>query len=160
MKNRTFSRRTILEAGAFALPMMAGLPEIAGAHPQAGLSAKNEEVIRKWYAAWEVKDWRPLDALLAEDFTFSSAAGDDHISKSVFKTRCWESNIDFMKRFDLDLVCGSGNEALVLYTGRTKVGRSFRNVEHLRLRDGKLIEMVCYFGEQSSFPAGLIAKPS
>ena len=44
-------------------------------------------VVRKWYASWEKKDWGPVDSLLADNFTFTSAAGDDHISKSTFKTR-------------------------------------------------------------------------
>jgi ketosteroid isomerase-like protein len=45
----------------------------------------NEEVVRKWYAAWEKEDWGPVDSLLADNFTFTSAAGDDHISKSTFQ---------------------------------------------------------------------------
>jgi len=103
MKNRAMSRRTILE-GACALAAAAGIPQ--SAHAETGLSAKSDETIRKWYAAWEKKDWRPVDTLLADDFTFTSAAGDDHINKSTFKTRCWESQIDFIERFDLQRVFG------------------------------------------------------
>ena len=44
-----------------------------------------------------IRTWRTFNALLAEDFTFSSAAGDDHISKSTFKTQCWDTQINFMK---------------------------------------------------------------
>ena len=98
------SRRTILEAGACALAAAAGIPQIASAHAETGLSPKSDETIRKWYAAWEKKDWRPVDILLADDFTFTSAAGDDHISKSAFKTQCWETQIDFIERFDLQRV--------------------------------------------------------
>jgi hypothetical protein len=32
-----------------------------------------EEIVRRWYKAWEKKDWGPLDALLAESFTFSQS---------------------------------------------------------------------------------------
>jgi hypothetical protein len=84
MKNKVVSRRTILE-GACALAAAAGIPQIASADAKTGLSPKSEETIRKWYAAWEKKDWRPVDILLADDFTFTSAAGDDHISKSASK---------------------------------------------------------------------------
>ena len=45
---------------------------------------------RRYYKAWEKKDWGPIDVLLAENFTFTSANKDDHISKSAFKTQCWE----------------------------------------------------------------------
>jgi len=53
-----------------------------------GQNAANDEIVRKYYAAWENKDLDSFNALLADNFTFSSAAGDDHISKSTFKTQC------------------------------------------------------------------------
>jgi ketosteroid isomerase-like protein len=155
MKNRTMSRRTILQAGACALPAAAGIPQIASANAETGLSPKNDETIRKWYAAWEKKDWHPVDILLTDDFTFTSAAGDDHISKSAFKAQCWETQIDFIERFDLQRVFGRGNEAFVLYVCRTKNGKAFRNVEYLRLRDDKVAAIECYFGAQSSFPSAV-----
>jgi ketosteroid isomerase-like protein len=148
-------RRMILEAGACALAAAAGIPQIASAREKTGLSSKSDETIRKWYAAWEKKDWRPLDILLADDFTFTSAAGDDHIDKSTFKTRCWESQIDFIDRFDLQRVFGSGNEAFVMYVCRTKNAKTFRNVEYVQLRDDKVAAIECYFGAQSSFPSAV-----
>ena len=149
------SRRTILEAGAFALVAAAGVPQIAGARAETGLSPKSAETIRKWYAAWEQKDWHPVDILLADDFTFTSAAGDDHISKSSFKAKCWETQIDFIERFDLQRVFGSGNEAFVMYVCRINGGKTFRNVEYFRLKDDKVEAIECYFGAQSSFPSAV-----
>src|ERR1700690_3218491 len=154
MKNRAMSRRMILEAGACTL-VAGGIPKIASAHAESGLSPKSDETIRKWYAAWEKKDWRPVDNLLTDNFTFTSAAGDDHISMSAFKTKCWESQIDFIERFDLQRVFGSGNEAFVMYVFRTKNGKTFRNVEYFRLRDDKVEAIECYFGAQSSFPSAV-----
>jgi ketosteroid isomerase-like protein len=115
----------------------------------------NEEIIRKYYAAWEKKDWGPIDILLANNFTFTSANHDDHISKSAFKTRCWESQIDFIERFELERVIGSGNEAFVKYLCWTRNGKSFRNVEYLRFRNEKVEAIECYFGEPSSFPSAV-----
>jgi ketosteroid isomerase-like protein len=158
MRTKTVSRRTVLGAGACALATTAGSPPIASAHAESGLSPKRDEVIRKWYAAWEKRDWRPVDILLADNFTFTSAAGDDHISKSAFKAQCWESQIDFIDRFDLQRVFGTSNEAFVMYVCRTKNGKTFRNVEYLRLRDDKVEAIECYFGAQSSFPSAVSAK--
>jgi hypothetical protein len=155
MKNRAMSRRTILQAGACALAAAGGIPQTVTAHAKSGISPKSDEAIRKWYAAWEQKDWHPVDILLADDFTFSSAAGDDHISKSAFKAQCWQTQINFIERFDLQRVFGSGNEAFVMYVCRTKNGKSFRNVEYLRLKDDKVEAIECYFGEQSSFPSAV-----
>jgi len=155
MKNKAMSRRTILEVGVCALAAATGIPQTGSAHAENGLSPKSDETIRKWYAAWEKKDWRPVDILLADDFTFTSAAGDDHISKSAFKAQCWESQIDFIDRFDLQRVFGRGNEAFVMYVCRTKNGKTLRNVEYIRLNDGKVEAIECYFGAQSSFPSAV-----
>jgi len=149
------SRRQLLGAGTCALTGAVSLPGLASAPSAKGLSAAKEQVIRKWYAAWEQKDWGPVDALLSDDFTFTSANGDDHISKSVFKTRCWESQIGFIERFELERVIGNGNDAFVKYRCITKNGKSFKNVEYLRLTDEKVEAIECYFGEQSSFPSAV-----
>jgi ketosteroid isomerase-like protein len=159
MTRIAMSRRSLLQAGACALAGTAGFPAVASAHASMGLSTTKEEVIRKWYAAWEKKDWGPVDALLADNFTFTSAAGDDHISKSVFKTRCWETQIDFIERFELERVIGNGNEAFVKYLCRTRNGKSFRNVEYLRITDEKVEAIECYFGTQASFPSAVSAGP-
>jgi ketosteroid isomerase-like protein len=155
MRMGAMSRRTVLGSGVGALTAAAIFPPSVSAHADAGLRPKGEEIIRQYYAAWEQKDWRPFDILLADDFTFTSAAGDDHISKSAFKVQCWGSQIDFIDRFDLQRVFGSGNEAFVMYVCRTKNGKTFRNVEYLRLRDDKLEAIECYFGAQSSFPSAV-----
>ena len=155
MRSRAMSRRTILQAGACALAAAVSVPQTASAKVETGLSPKNEATIRKWYAAWEKNDWHPVDILLADDFTFSSAAGDDHISKSAFKAQCWETQINFIERFDLLRVFGSGNEAFVLYVCRTKNGKTFRNVEYIRLRNEQLEAIECYFGALSSFPSAV-----
>ena len=102
MRTRAMSRRTVLEAGVCAMAATAAIPGAAGAHAETGLSPKKEETIRKYYAAWEQRDWHPIDILLADNFTFSSANNDDHISKSTFKARCWQSQIDFIERFELE----------------------------------------------------------
>ena len=153
MTRITVSRRNLFTTGACALVGAVSLPATAGALGEQ--NAANEELIRRWYAGWEKKDWGPLDRLLADDFTFSSAAGDDHISKATFKSRCWESNIDFIKKIDLERVTTGADDAFVKYLCHTKNGKSFRNVEYLRLRNGKLESIECYFGSESSFPSAV-----
>jgi ketosteroid isomerase-like protein len=158
VRTKTVSRRTVLGAGVCALTTMADIPTIKSARAEAGLNPKNEDAIRKYYAAWEKKDWRLFDVLLTDDFTFTSANNDDHISKSAFKAQCWESQKDFIEQFDLQRLFGRGNEAFVMYLGRTKNGKTFRNVEYLRLRDDKVEAIECYFGAQSSFPSAVSAR--
>jgi hypothetical protein len=151
------SRRKLLEAGACALAGAAAFSATASARAGTGSSTTTEEIIRKWYKTWAVekKDWVPFDVLLADNFTFSSAAGDDHISKSAFKTNCWDTQINFIDRFDLERVFGNGNEAFVKYLCYTKNGKSFRNVEYFQIRDGKIEAIECYFGGKDTFPSAV-----
>jgi SnoaL-like domain len=154
MKESSMSRRAAIGAGVCALAAVS-VPLRANAHTAAALSPKAEEIVRKYYAAWEQTDWRPFDLLLADNFTFTSAAGDDHISRSTFQVKCWGSQKDFIERFDLVRVFGSGNEAFVLYVCHTKNGKTLSNVEYLRLAHDKVESIECYFGAQSSFPSAV-----
>jgi ketosteroid isomerase-like protein len=149
------SRRNLLATGACALVGAVSLPGPASASALGRQNLTNEEIVRKWYAAWEQKDWGPVDSLLADNFTFSSAAGDDHISKSAFKEQCWKTQINFIKHFDLERVSTGADDAFVKYLCHTTNGKSFRNVEYLRIKNGQLQSMECYFGAQSSFPSAV-----
>jgi ketosteroid isomerase-like protein len=151
------TRRSLLETGACAMIGAVSLLGPASASALEGQNLTNEELVRKWYAAWEKRDWGPVDSLLAENFTFTSAAGDDHISKSAFKAQCWETQIDFIKHFDLERITTGAEDAFVKYLCHTKDGKSFRNVEYLRIMNGKLQSIECYFGAQSSFPSAVSA---
>jgi ketosteroid isomerase-like protein len=155
MTRITMQRRNLLATGACALVGAVTLPGLARASALGGEDLTNEEIIRKWYAAWEKKDLGTFNMLLADSFTFTSAAGDDHISKSTFKTQCWDTQVDFIAHFDLERVTTGAEDAFVKYLCHTKNGKSFRNVEYLRIKNGRLESIECYFGAQSSFPSAV-----
>src|SRR5580698_9614071 len=120
MEQATVSRRKLLAVGTAALLVSASLPEVARAATPEKQDQPNEELIRNWYDAWKRKDLATFDALLADDFTFTSAAGDDHISKSKFKTQCWDTQINFIDHFDLERISASADDAFVKYLCYTK----------------------------------------
>ena len=155
MIRTTVSRGNLLATGTCALLVAVSLPGPASASALGGQNLTKEEIIRKWYAAWEKKDLGTFDILLADNFTFTSAAGDDHISKSAFKAQCWNTQVDFIEHFDLERITTGADDAFVKYLCHTKNGKSFRNVEYLRIRNGKLESIECYFGAQSSFPSAV-----
>jgi ketosteroid isomerase-like protein len=155
MTTMTVSRRRLIATGACAVAGAVALPGAKRANASREENVANEEIIRRWYAAWENKDLATFNELLADDFTFSSAAGDDHISKSTFKTRCWDTQVDFIKHFDLERVSTGTDDAFVKYLCHTKNGKAFRNVEYLRIANGKLESIECYFGAESSFPSAV-----
>ena len=155
MTRITLSRRNLLATGAGAVVGASSLPGRTSASASVEQNLANEELVRKWYAAWDQKDWGPVDILLADDFTFTSASGDDHISKSTFKARCWQTQIPFINHFDLEQIATGADDAFVKYLCHTTNGKSFRNVEYLRIKNGKLESIECYFGAQSSFPSAV-----
>jgi hypothetical protein len=162
MSVSAMSRRNIFRAGACALAGTTLLTKAASADAPDGDTSANEAVIRRWYKAWEKKDndWGPFDAILADDFTFTSTDGNDHISKAAFKKTCWEPNIAFIKQSDLELVLVRGDEALVKYLCHTMNGKSFRNVEYIRLQNQKFTAMECYFGGNLTYPSAVSAQKS
>jgi ketosteroid isomerase-like protein len=123
----------------------------AGFAQKSPVLAKNEKVVREYYAAYEKKDWHMLESILADGFTFTSPAGDDHINLKLYKERCWP-NSDNTKRFDLKYVLVDGDVAFVLYDGWTNDGKLFRNTERFKLKDGKIEENECFFGAGVNFP--------
>ena len=155
MTRMTVSRRKLFATGACALAGAVALPGPEKASALRAQNSANEEIVRKWYAAWENKDLDTFNTLLADNFTFTSAAGDDHISKSTFKTQCWDTQVDFIQHFDLERITTGADDAFVKYLCHTKNGKAFRNVEYLRIANGKLESIECYFGAQSSFPSAV-----
>lgn len=115
----------------------------------------NAKLIRAYYAGWENKDWSVVDGFLSGKFTFCSAAGDDHISKSAFKEGCWDTQANHIDRFDLESVLAdeNGADAFVKYLCHTKKGTSFRNIEYFRFADSKINAIECYFGGNLGYPS-------
>src|ERR1700686_2804837 len=148
-------RRNLLATGACALVGAVTLPGLARASALGGPDLTNEEIIRKWYAAWEKKDLGTFNMLLADNFTFTSAAGDDHIGKRTFKTQCWDPQGECIGPVDLGRITTGAGDAFVKYLCHTKHGKSFRNVEYLRIKIGRLESIEGYFGAQSTFPSAV-----
>lgn len=155
MTKTTMPRRNLFATAVSALFGVMTLPKLAKASTLGAPDSTNEDIVRKWYAAWDNKDLATFNMLLADNFTFSSAAGDDHISKSRFKTQCWDTQVDFIGHFDLERITTGADDAFVKYLCHTKNGKSFRNVEYLRFKNGQLESIECYFGAESSFPSAV-----
>jgi glutathione S-transferase len=152
--SKAMSRRTLFALAAGASATTALAPDAASARAPLSKGAKNEMLVRKWFKLWEDEktNWAPYEAMLADDFTFTSAAPDDHISRAAFKKRCWETQIGAIGRFDLELVMAKGDLVVVKYLGRTKSGKAFRNVELHQLRGRQIASIECYFGGPAGYP--------
>jgi ketosteroid isomerase-like protein len=154
MNKRSISRRFMLRESACALVAAAAAPGVVRARTQAGLNPEVVRTVRRYYAAWQNGNWHSMDLLLTDNFTFTSPK--DHDGKGLFKTRCWDPNVNLIGRFDLQLIAGVGDDALVMYVCNIKGGKEIENVEHLHIRHGKIESVRCYFGEENSYPAAVI----
>jgi len=112
---------------------------------------KKQQTIKEYYAAYEKKDWHILQMILADGFTFTSPAGDDHIDLKTYKERCWP-NSEHVRRFDLEKIMIDGDDAFVTYNGWTTDGKLFRNTERFKFKEGKIKENECFFGPGKNFP--------
>ena len=110
-----------------------------------------EKLIKQYYNAYVQKDWHMLETILADGFTFTSPAGDDHINLKVYKERCWP-NSENTKSFVLERVMIDGDDAYATYNGYTNDGKLFRNTELFTFKDGKITSNECFFGTGVSFP--------
>jgi ketosteroid isomerase-like protein len=105
-------------------------------------------VIQSYFAAYESKNRAALEALLSEDFVFSSPR-DDRIDREAYFSRCWTFN-ERVLRFRIEKLFERENEAFVQYECEPKTGAKFRNTEFFRVEGGKVKEVVVYFGRTTS----------
>jgi ketosteroid isomerase-like protein len=102
------------------------------------------DLIRKYYAAYEQKDRKAIEALLADDFTFTSPQ-DDHIDRASYFNRCWP-NCERIRAFHIKQLFEYGNEAFVLYEIERSAGGKIRNTEFFRVQESKIREVEVFFG--------------
>src|SRR5271170_5113135 len=74
---------------------------------------EKEKAAKAYYAGFVNKDWALVSGQLADGFTFTSPAGDDHISVDTFKERCFPTS-KFMKNVHFLKMVESGDDLLLL----------------------------------------------
>ena len=118
-------------------------------------------VVRGVYKAYETKDRAAIEALLADDFHFTSPL-DNRLDRATYFKVCWP-NSESVQGFDLVSLVIDGDKAFVTYEGlwKHKGARPFRNTEVLTVRGGKVVEVEVYFGWSipHEVPAGVHQDP-
>lgn len=108
-------------------------------------SQENEKIIKAYFAGWEKKDWSLISRLLADDFTFTSPANDDHIPIEKFKAKCWPQ-AEHIEKFDFIKIIGNDHEAFAIIHVLTKTGKIIRNTEYFNFSNGKIKSIEVFFG--------------
>lgn len=103
------------------------------------------DIIKTYFSGYEKKDWNITASQLADGFTFTSPAPDDHIPLAVYKQRCWPQS-KFIQKFDFISIIQDGDHAFVLYNLTTTDNKVIRNAEYYTFSDGKIKSIECFFG--------------
>lgn len=102
------------------------------------------EIARSAYEAYANKDRAQIEALIADDFHFTSPL-DNRIDRATYFVRCWP-NSETSESFDFINLVADGDRVFVTYEGRSKQGRGYRNTEIVTVRAGKITDVEVYFG--------------
>jgi len=101
------------------------------------------ELARECLQAYANKDRAACEALVAQDFRFTSPMDNGLDRETYFKT-CWP-NSEPMTSCRVVQTVDVGDQAYITYEAQAG-GRTFRNTELHTARDGKLTAVEVYFG--------------
>ena len=107
----------------------------------------NEDTIavaRACYDAYVKKDRRAIEALVAEDFHFTSPV-DNRLDRTTYFKRCWPNSSNIRDFHFLHLV-PNNDRVFVTYVGRDTNGHRFQNTEIITVRGKQIVNVEVYFG--------------
>ena len=108
-------------------------------------------IARASYEAYERKDRAAIEALIAENFSFSSPL-DNRLDRKTYFERCWP-NSQRITAFDFIHLVRDGERVFVTYEARNADGTRFRNTEVLTIHGHQIAEVEVYFGWSIPHPA-------
>ena len=118
----------------------------------------NLAIARACYEAYISKDRPAIEALIADDFHFTSPL-DNRLDRVTYFERCWPNSLR-TEGFDFIHLVPHGDRVFVTYEARV-AGGAFRNTEIITLRAGRIVDVEVYFGwsiPHEAKPGGFIAK--
>jgi ketosteroid isomerase-like protein len=101
-------------------------------------------VAKMCYQAYVDKDRSAIEALIADEFRFTSPL-DNNIDRKTYFERCWP-NCERIADFKSIRVVQDGDRVFVTYEATSNRGPGFRNTEVLTVQHGKLVDVEVYFG--------------
>jgi ketosteroid isomerase-like protein len=117
------------------------------------------ELARASLQAYVDKDRATAEALIAEDFHFTSPL-DNALDRETYFRICWP-NSERMTACKVVQTVDLGDQAYITYEAQA-TDRTFRNTELHTARDGKLVAVELYFGwniPHKVAPGGHIDNP-
>ena len=107
------------------------------------MSRARSDAIRAIFAAYRANDRDAVEAVLTDDFRFTSPY-DDALDKATYFERCWDTG--WIEQQDIEKIFVEGCEAFVTYRCMARGGKSFRNTEFFRFEGDRVKSIEVYFG--------------
>ncbi|MEY4880098.1 MAG: hypothetical protein RJB62_1567 [Pseudomonadota bacterium] len=104
----------------------------------------NIALVRASYEAYVAKDRAAIEAIIADDFHFTSPL-DNRIDRATYFARCWPLS-ENVEHFEFIHLVAHGEHVFVTYEGRNRGGHTFRNTEIATVKNGKIRSVEVYFG--------------
>ena len=101
-------------------------------------------IARAAYEAYVTKNRVAIEALLAQDFNFTSPL-DNRLDRATYFARCWPNSAT-IAFFDFVYLVPDGERVFVTYEGRSTAGHRFRNTEIVTIRGRQIVDVEVYFG--------------
>jgi len=101
-------------------------------------------IVRRCFEAYVANDRAAIEALIAEQFSFSSPL-DNAIDRQTYFAVCWP-NSQMIANFEFVHLAAADDQVFATYVGTASDGRRFRNTEVHTVRDGKIAIVEVYFG--------------
>jgi hypothetical protein len=101
------------------------------------------QTVRAALQAYVDKDRAAIEAVIGEPYSFTSPL-DNAIDRETYFSHCWP-NSETITTMRFVTGAEDGEWAWIVYEG-SAYGRTFRNAELHRVRDGKIVETQVYFG--------------
>lgn len=103
------------------------------------------DIIRAVFDAYASNDRATVEALIAEDFTFTSPY-DRAIDRAAYFERCWPNSAR-IRRPHLTDIAGAGSRWFVRYELELHSGETFTNTEVFTVVDGQVRSVEVFFGD-------------
>jgi ketosteroid isomerase-like protein len=131
------------------------MAKMAAEHPM----ASKLETAKAIFEAYVAKDRKTAEALLTDDFRFTSPL-DNALDRRTYFEICWP-NSQSTEGFDFKHIAEDGDRVFVTYEATGSGGRRFRNTEMLTIRGNQVAAVEVYFGWNvpHDVPAGTHRDP-
>ncbi len=109
------------------------------------------EIAKACLQAYVDKDRDAIEALIADDFHFTSPL-DNALDRATYFDRCWPNSRSMQSATVSDQSADLGERAYVVYEAQAN-GKRFRNCEMHTARNGRMVSVEVYFGWNLPHPA-------